>query len=163
MSGAMTVAAMLRNLGEQIAVHRAEEARHAEREAHHREERARHAGELERLSTRFAALEAAAGEAEEVLLPLGASAVPALRDEDLGDKPTANRALAHVLKSWPLDVPFTPSEFAAELNRRLGGKVRRKVDARAASNFLRRRRYEGIIHTVQEGASHREAVYRRRQ
>jgi hypothetical protein len=71
-----------------------------------------------------------------------------LRDEDLGDRPTASRALAHVLKSWPLDVPFTPSEFAAELNRRLGGKVRRKVDARVASSFLRRRRDEGIVHTA---------------
>jgi hypothetical protein len=36
MSGAMTMAAMLQNLAEQIAMHCAEEARHAEREAHHR-------------------------------------------------------------------------------------------------------------------------------
>ena len=164
MSDAMTVAEMLQTLRKQIEDHRAQEAFHAQQEIHHRDERARHAAELEQVTQRFETLEAAVAGAVQVLrVPEPPAAPPVQDDSDLGPHPKPGRAIARVVGAWPSGVPFGPTEVAAAVNRRFAGKLRRPIDSRAASLFLRRRLSEGFVKSVQEGKAYHEALYKKEE
>lgn len=163
MSAKMSVTEMLETLRGQIDFHRGQELFHGQQEIHHREERARHAADLEIVTLRFEALQAAVAGAQEVLRlpePPPEPALPAPDDSDLGPQPKARQAFARVLASWPQGVVFGPTAFAEEVQRRFR-KVRGEIGNRAASLFLRRRLEEGRLESVREGRAYHEALYRK--
>lgn len=162
MSSELSVAEILANLEAQIALHREREAFHAEQKVHHQEEQARHAAELEALSGHYETFKAAAAGVQPVIRIEKPAPSPSERDGDLGDRPKVSRALARVVESWPEGDAFGPSAVAAEVNRRFAGKLRQRVDTRAASVYLRRRREDGSLESVREGRPLHEALYRRR-
>jgi hypothetical protein len=157
-SGTMTVAAILGNLEEQIAFHRDREAFHGQEKARHEEEQARHAAELARVTGHYETFKAAADGVQPVIR---VAKVVQGADEDLGERPKVSRALARVVRDWQAGVPFGPSAVAAEVNRRFAGKLRRPIDVRAASTFLRRRLRDGSLAGVRPGRPVHEALYRK--
>jgi hypothetical protein len=55
-----------------------------------------------------------------------------------------------------------PAAVAAECNRRFRAHLKVLVDARTASDVLRRLAKEGEIQLVQKGKAHHQALYKRR-
>lgn len=162
MTTKMSVAEVLANLEGQIALHREREAFHAEQKVHHQEEQARHAAELERLTQHYETFKAAALNVEPVIRVPEAPPAPVNQDADLGDRPKVSRAFARVVETWPAGEPFGPTDLAVAVNRRFSGKLRKLVDTRAASVYLRRRREDGSLEVVREGLPFYEALYRKR-
>lgn len=159
MSGRLSVGEILANLESQLALHRDRAALHVEQEAFHREQKELHAAELERVSQHYEAFKAAASTIEHIVR---APEPKPADDRDLGAKPRLGKVLDRVVDSWQAGVPFGPSAVAAEANRRFAGKLRRAIDGRAVSTFLRRRRDLGLVDEVQEGRPFKEALYSKR-
>lgn len=159
MSGRLSVVEILASLEAQIAEHRDKAASHGEQEAFHREQKELHTAELERLSQQYEAFKAAASTVEHIARMPQAKAAD---DRDLGSKPRLGKVLARVVDSWQAGIPFGPSAVAAEANRRFAGNLRHRIDGRAVSTFLRRRRDLGLLEEVREGRPFQEALYRKR-
>jgi hypothetical protein len=160
MSTSLSVAEILTRLEAQIAHHRGRQAYHLEQEAFHREQGAQHAAELETLAQRFEAFKTSAAAVLEFsdLLP---APPPALEDFEIGRKPKISRLIVKVIAGKAAGETFGASGVTAELNRRLGQKLRRPVDPRMVSLALRRFHERGEIRQVREGRPHHEALYSR--
>jgi hypothetical protein len=88
--------------------------------------------------------------------------LPETDEQILGRKPKLSKAMDRVLVIWPLDVSFTATSLAAEIQRRYGAVLRRPVSIRAIAAALRRRRDQGILQEVREGRPFEEAEYRKK-
>ena len=72
------------------------------------------------------------------------------------------RLLKLVLESPELREPFGATVVAAEANRRFAERLSKPVEARTASDVLRRIAAEGGIVLVREGIPFHEALYQRK-
>lgn len=158
----VSLAAVVSNLEEQIAVHREREAFHAQHEAHHRQQREQHAAELATLTRSLDALKTAADAAVGLAArPGAASHSLAAPDPDPGRKPRLSRMVALVVESWPAGEPFGTAAIAAEIATRYRDRLRKGVDSRMVSVHLRRLLASGRLTSVREGRPHYEALYAR--
>jgi len=158
----VSLAAVVSNLEEQIAVHREREAFHAQHEAHHRQQREQHAAELENLTRNLEAFKTAADAALGLAVrPGAASRSLAAPDPDPGRKPRLSRVVALVVESWPAGEPFGTSAVASEIATRYRDRLRKGVDPRMVSVHLRRLLANGRLTSVREGRPHHEALYAR--
>jgi hypothetical protein len=157
----------IEGLQRSLAFHQSREKLHAEQQAHHesqaqthRDERARHAAEIEAITRNLEELRGIAERLGEVMTR-SRSVPPATDEQILGRRPNLSIAVDRLLATWPVDVPFTASSLAAEIQRRYGTILRRSVDIRAVGSALRRRRDKGLIREVREGRPYVEAEYRK--
>lgn len=169
MSAKLSVEDVLATLEARLVFHRDQEALHAEKEVHHREQRALHAAELARVQESLASFRAAAPAALELARervgPVPESApdpavLEALEDVAASGRTPRSRRIRRVVASWDRPEPFGPSDVAAEVNRRYHLQLKKPIDARAASNVLRRMHAEGRIDLVRPGKAFYEALYR---
>jgi hypothetical protein len=162
MSSNLSVAQMLAQLERKVAHHQERQAFHAQQEGFHREQSALHAGELETATERpeaFRSASVAAGEILDRSRPLAAPAVAANGDEDFGTGRTLSRMIARVLESKAPDQTFGANGVTAEIQKRWGAKLRRRVDSRTVSATLRRWAAAGRIRCTREGRAHYEGLY----
>lgn len=161
MSTKLSVAEILAKLEERVRFHREKAAFHVEQEAFHREQGAHHAAELEKVTARYGAFQASAGDAvdlaQELAIPPAAPKAPEERD----GRVFKSRLIVRVVESLEKDRPFGASEVTSEVNRRYRERLRQPVDNRAASTVLRRLRDAGRIREVQKGRAFQEARYTR--
>jgi hypothetical protein len=73
-----------------------------------------------------------------------------------GKRILASRLVARVTDRMADGVTFGAKQVAAETNRRYRDKLRRPIDARAASVTLRRLEAAGRLHLVRKGKSNHE-------
>jgi DNA-binding transcriptional ArsR family regulator len=160
----VSLAAVVANLEEQIAVHREREAFHAQQEAQHQQQREHHAAELATLTHNLEAFKAAADAAVGLAVRPGAATrlLPAA-DPDPGRKPRLSRMVALVVESWPAGEPFGITAIAAEVASRYRDRLRGGVDPRMVSVHLRRLLADGKIVSIREGKPHHEALYARQE
>lgn len=163
MSSKLSVAEVLLNLESRAAFHREREAFHAQQEEHHQQERARHAAELEKVLHNLEAFRAVSSTAVELVQQAVHTPQPAEPQVDLpaSGNPMASRFIRAVIESQPEGESFGASLVAAEVNRRFGDRLRHPVNARAASDVLRRMNNEGRIRRVRPGKAFSEALYAR--
>ena len=163
MSTSLSVVEILAKLEARIAHHEQQMAFHKQQEVHHREQSAGHAAELEKVRQHFESFKAAALPAADLA---GASVAPEpgkkeeLEDlrEFVGKRIMASKLIVRVVHSLT-DETFGATRVAAETNRRYRTTLKKPVDARAASNVLRRLRDAGELHQVKSGGAAREALY----
>jgi hypothetical protein len=157
----------IEGLQRSLAFHQSRERSHAEQQGYHEsqaklhgEERARHAAEVEEIARH---LEELRGMAERLgaVITRSSSVPPATDEQILGRNPNLSKAVDRLLATWPPEVSFTASSLAAEIYRRYGTILRRKVDVRAVGSALRRRRDKGLLREVREGRPFEEAQYRK--
>ncbi len=165
MASNLSIAQMLAELEGQITFHREQEKHHADREVLHREQRALHAAGLETAQERFAAFQAAAAAAGELVDRHRATASPPPPPPDdevpAGKRRPVGKLVKRLVESHKPEDTFTPSDIAREINRRYGAKLRQPVNGRAVSVTLRRLAAVGRLHIIREGTAHREALYSR--
>jgi hypothetical protein len=159
MSSELSVAKVLSSLEARAARHKERQAFHAQQEAHHREQRALHEAELEKVQQHLEAFRAVAAVAVDLATESTAAASPSLDVESQGGRLMVSRMIRAVVESQIGDEPFGGSDIAAEANQRFADRLPRPVDARTASNVLRRMRAERRIHRVREGKAFYEALY----
>ena len=147
----VTVRQLLEAMEAQMALHREREAFHAGQEAAHREERARHAAELEKIAAHHESLRESLGAIEGF-----AAARPTL---ERGGRPSLTRHVHKAVADLEPDHPFTASELAAEIDRRLGDKLKKPTERNLVGIILRRMRDSGRLRLLRKGRPHTEAVY----
>jgi hypothetical protein len=165
MSSKLSVDEVLSNLERRAAFHREQEALHARQAAHHQEQQALHGAELEKVLQSLEAFRVVAASA--VYLAQAPSPVaPALAVDAAPLPPPGRKRVARLLKlvleSADLQEPFGPTAVAAEANRRFAERLSKPVEARTASDVLRRVAAEGGIELVREGVPFHEALYKRK-
>lgn len=166
MSTALSVAEILDKLTKRIAWHREKAAFHAQQESHHREQSAFHTAELERVSRHFEAFKATALAAAD-LAQAGPPqpAMAEMEEEDvrefIGKRIKVSRLIARAVERLGDGETFGAARVAAETNRRFESRLRRPVDARAASVVLRRLSTAGRLQLVRQGKAAKEALYRK--
>jgi hypothetical protein len=167
MGSKLSVDEVLSNLERRAVFHREQEALHARQAAHHQEQQALHGAELEKVLQSleaFRMVAASAVDLAQALPPVASSPAPAVDAAVLpppGRKMVA-RLLKLVLESSDLPEPFGPTAVAAEANRRFAERLSKPVEARTASDVLRRVAAEGGIELVREGLPFHEALYKRK-
>jgi hypothetical protein len=167
MGSKLSVDEVLSNLERRAEIHREQAAFHAGHAAHHQEQQALHETELEKVLQSleaFRGVAASAVDLAQALPPAVSSAAPAIDPAMLphpGRKMVA-RLLKLVLESPELQEPFGATTVAAEVNRRFAERLSKPVEARTASDVLRRIAAEGGIVLVREGIPFHEALYKRR-
>jgi hypothetical protein len=158
---------MIEGLQRSLAFHQDRERFHAGQQAHHasqaklhEDERALHTAEIEAATRNLEELQ---GISERLGAVLSRSRVvpPETDEQVLGRKPNLSHAMDRVLATWPLDVPFTATSLAEEIERRFGTILHRTIDPRPLGAALRRRRDEGLVQEVREGRPFLEAQYRK--
>ncbi len=167
MSTAFSVAEVLAKLEERIAHHRQQADFHAQQEVYHREQNAIHLAELKKVTEHFEAFKATALPAAE-LAGIGAAPPQPVKEEVEDDRELigkhgkrilASRLVARVADRMADGVTFGAKQVAAETNRRYRDKLRRPIDARAASVTLRRLEAAGRLRLVRKGKSNHEGLY----
>jgi hypothetical protein len=157
-----SIGEVLATLEAQAAFHREREAFYAEREAHFREHRTVHAAELQEILRRLEAFRSAAAEALD-LADREDAAPPeqSLTKKDFGfrSRPKIHLLLETIIAEMGADEPFGPLGLTAEMNRRFGERLRRRVKAGHVSTALKRLAQKGIVRLVQKGRPHSEALY----
>ena len=162
MSSKLSVAAVLESLETRAAFHREREAFHAAQEEQHRQERARHAAELETVLHNLEAFRAVSASAMELVQQASPPepAEPPVKGPASG-RLMASRFIRAVVESRADGEPFGAGTVAAEVNHRFGGRLRKPVDTRTASDVLRRMSKQRQIHLVRPGKAFSEALYAR--
>lgn len=161
MSREISVARMLTELQKRIADHERLEAFHAQQEAHHREQRALHAAELQTARERFAAFQAAADAAGELVVR--SKGKPGVEEIELppGKPVMISRLIARIIAGKEPEEVFGGISLAAEINQRFQGRLRRKVQHRSVAATLRRLAKAGYLRVVRPGRAVHEALYSR--
>ena len=155
MGSKLSVDEVLSNLERRADFHREQGALHAGQAAHHREQQALHDAELEKVMQSLEAFRGVAASAVDLAQaapPLDSPLAPAVDPAMLphpGRKMVAR--LKMVLESPELQEPFGATAVAAEANRRFAERLSKPVEARTASDVLRRVAAEGGIELVREG------------
>ncbi len=167
MKTSLSIAHVLSDLEAQLAHHEKQEAFHAQQEVFHREQRILHAEGLGKVRERYEAFKAGVAAAGEIFadLPQAAPAppVPILNEgDDGGRRPTVAKLVLRLVVAKAGNETFTPSSVAAELNARFAARMRRPLDGRDASVYLRRLLAEGHLRLLRKGGAAHEAVYTRR-
>lgn len=162
MNTSLSIAQVLSDLETQIAHHESQEAFHAAQEAFHREQRAVHAGGLTKVRERYEIFKAGVTAAGEIFAdrPQPAPPPPPVEiDLDGGRRPTLAKLVLRLVAAKDGGETLTPSSVAQELNKRYAGKLRRSVDGRGVSVYLRRLLADGRLRLVRKGGAAHEAVY----
>jgi hypothetical protein len=165
MSTAYSVAEILAKLEAQIAHHERQADFHAQQEVHHREQNAFHLAELRKVREHFEAFKATALPAADLVGQIAAPPQPVKEEEVedvsefIGKRILASRLVARVAERMADGVTFGGREVAEEVNHRDRDKLRRPIDARAATVTLRRLQAAGRLHLVRKGKSNHEALY----
>lgn len=162
-SATLSVEEVLANLELRAIFHREQEALHAQAVALHQAEQALHAGELEKVLQSLESFRAVAAAAVDLAQPLAAPADPVSEGEEV-DLPApgrlmVSRLLRIVVESPGLAEPFGATAVAAEANRRFADRLREPIQARTASDVLRRLAGEGRLQVAQKGTAFHEALY----
>jgi hypothetical protein len=166
MSLKLSVEEVLSNLERRAEFHREQEALHARQMVHHQEQQALHGAELAKVLENLAAFRGVAATAVDLArrLPPRPESVPAIDPAKL-PPPGRNRVarlLKLVVESQNLPAPFGATAVATEASRRFADHLSNPIDARTASDVLRRLLAEGEIRLVREGKPFHEALYARR-
>jgi hypothetical protein len=166
MSSKLSVEEVLSNLERRAEFHREQEALHARQVAHHQEQQAIHGAELAKVLENLEAFRGVAATAVDLARPLPPppGQVPAVDPAKLPPpgRSRVARLLKLVVESPGLPEPFGATAVAAEASRRFADHLSRPVDARTASDILRRLLAEGEIRLVREGRPFHEALYAKR-
>jgi hypothetical protein len=157
-----SISEIVARLEAQAVVHRDREAYHAEQEELHRRQRTHHAAELEQITRRLEAFQAASAAVLELADRIVAPE-PTEDGEDLGPayRPKLGRMATKVIDALGAADRFGPALVTREVNRRFGKGLRKPVQLRQISVVLRRMHRYGRIHLVRQGRPHREALYSR--
>lgn len=159
MSREISVARMMTELQKRIADHERLEAFHAQQEVHHREQRAHHAAELQTTRERFAAFQAAADAAGELVVR--SKGKPDAEEIELppGKPVMISRLIARIIADKEPEEVFGGISLAAEINQRFQGRLRRKVQHRSVAATLRRLAKAGYLRVIRPGRAVHEALY----
>lgn len=162
MSRELSVARILTELKEQIEHCRNREAHHAEREVFHRQQKERNAADLQVALDRFAAFEAAADAAGELVARARETKKEKVVDDSIPAGKTVQSKLAERLVfGRDMEETFGATDIAREIQERYGARLPRKIDIRAIAAKLRRMARSRMIHRVRNGRAFHEALYRR--
>lgn len=164
MSTSLSVAEILAKLERQMEDLRQRQAHHAERQEFHRAQGEVCAQEYEAVCRSYEAFKATAGTAAELAARVAEPEPP--KPEPRPAAPAVppglrSRVVGRIAAEYPPGETFTPSQIAAEVNRRYGKAWRKPANARLASTALRRLLAEGAVRLVRPGTPHHEAVYAR--
>ena len=160
MSREISVARMLTELQKRIADHERLETFHAQQEVHHREQRALHAAELHTARERFAAFQAAADAAGELVTRSKGKTTEEI-ELPPGKPVMMSRLIARIIAGKEPEEVFGGISLAAEINQRFKGRLRRQVQHRTVAATLRRLAKAGYLRVVREGRAVHEALYSR--
>ena len=165
MSQELSVARILTELKEQIEHYRSQETYHAEQEVFHRQERERNAAELQTALDRFAAFEAAAEAAGELVTRARqarkAKEKVAIDDAIPAGKNVLSKLVERLVFGKDMEETFGATVITRELLERYGDRLKREIDVRSVAAKLRRMAWNRQIHRVREGRSFHESLYRR--
>jgi len=166
MSSKLSVEEVLSNLERRAVFHREQEALHARQAVHHQEQQELHGAELAKVLENLEAFRAVATSAVDLAKPLSPPPGPAPATDPVKLPPPGRNRVARLLKlaveSPDLPEPFGATTVATEANRRFADHLSSPIDARTASDVLRRLLAEGEIRLVREGKPFHEALYARR-
>ncbi len=158
MSSKLSVEELLSGLEERAVFLREEEAVHARQEAHHREQRALLSAELEKVTQNLESLRTVVSATADLVKGRKPAAVPDLPPPG---RLMVGKLLWMVVGDGGLQEPFGPAAVAAEANRRFADRLRKPIDARTASDVLRRMLAEGRIRLARKGRGPQGALYAR--
>lgn len=163
MSASLSLHQMLTQLETRIADHRAQLAFHASQQQFHEEQKALHEVELQSAIERYETLRTASQAAGQYLDQPRPGAPPSPAPEiDIDPrKGSLSRMIAIVLETREPGEVFGARAVTAEIRRRWGAKLRRKVDPRSIGATLRRWAAAGKLEVHREGRAHYEALYSR--
>lgn len=166
MSSKLSVEEVLSNLEQRAVFHREQEALHARQAVHHQEQQELHGAELAKVLESLEAFRGVAASAVDLARPLPPPPGPAGGVAPAKLPPPGRNRVASLLKltaqSPDLPEPFGATALAAETSRRFAAHLANPIDARTASDVLRRMLAEGEIRLVREGKPFHEALYARR-
>ena len=165
MSRELSVARILAELKEQIEHHRSREAFHAEQEVFHRQQRELNATDLQLALERFTAFETAADAAGELVTRAREKKKEkekAVVDDSIpAGKTVVSKLVARVVFGRDMEEAFGATDITREIHQRYGSRLKRKVDVRTVAAKLRRMARNRQIHSIREGRSFHESLYRR--
>jgi hypothetical protein len=165
MSRELSVARILTELTDQIEHYRSREAFHAEQEIFHRQQKELHAADLQVALERFAAFEAAADAAGE-LVARARDKKQKEREKGVDDsipsgKQVLSKLVDRIVFVKDMEESFGATGITREIQERYGARLKRKIDVRSVGAKLRRMARIRQIHRIREGRSFHEALYRR--
>ena len=163
MSRELSVARILTELKEQIEHYRSREAFHAEQEVFHRQQRELNAADLQVALERFAAFEAAADAAGELVTRAREKRKERVVVDDSipAGKNVLSKLAERIVFGKEMDETFGATAITREVQERYGARLERKIDVRSVAAKLRRMARLRQIHRVREGRSFHESLYRR--
>lgn len=162
MSRELSVARILTELKDQIEHCRNREAFHAEQEVLHRQQRELFAADLEVALERFAAFEAAADAAGELVARAREKKKEKVVDDSIPPgKTVISKLVARIVFGKDLEETFGATAVTREIHERYGTRLKCRLDVRTVSAKLRRMARIRQLLLVRKGRSFHEALYRR--
>jgi len=159
LSAELSITQILANLEKEMAFHKEQADHHAEKEAFHRDRRASHTAEYEAIAKHYEAFKTSAGAAAEIAARVAAAAPKVEPPPPPVARKQPNKLVARLVAELPAGQAYTPSQIAAEVNRRYPNELKKPLITPTASTILRRMLAEGEVRLVQSGTAHIQAVY----
>jgi len=158
MSRQLSIERVLAELKDRIESHRSQAAFHEAQEAFHQKEKVRHTADLQTVTERFEAFQAAADAVGELVArPREEKAV----DDSIpaGKGAVLSKLVARVVAGKGPIEAFGATEITREIQERYGARLKRKIDVRSIAAKLRRMARIRQIHQLREGRAFHEALY----